>query len=70
MIQTPRAILDLVERFSSNIIPNRSPTNSDAQAHQELIDPFFVALHKQLADAKTLRLRMPAATDAGGYGCR
>jgi len=70
MTQPPQAILDLVELFARNVHLYRSPSYNETQARHEFIDPFFAALQRQLADAKTLRLRMPAATDAGGYGCR
>jgi len=57
MTAAPQAILDLVERFDRNIDPDRSPSYNVTQARHEFIDPFFAALHKQFADAKTLRLR-------------
>ena len=56
-IAAPQAILDLVERFARNVDLYRSASYNETQARREFIDPFFAALHKQLADAKTLRRR-------------
>ena len=63
MTATPQAILDLVERFSSNSDLYRSPSSNETQARREFIDPFFAALHKQLAEAKELLQRQIDATD-------
>jgi len=63
MTEPPQAILDLVERFSSNGDPDRSLSYNETQARREFIDPFLAAPHKQLVDAKTQRLSMPAATE-------
>ena len=49
MTATPQAILDLVERFSSNVDPDRSPSYNETQARREFIDPFFLAVGLEVA---------------------
>lgn len=53
MTQPPQAILDLVERFSSNVDLYRSPGYNETQARREFIDPFFAAPYKHGGGART-----------------
>jgi hypothetical protein len=43
-METPRQILDLVERFDEHRDAYRSPEYNETQVRQEFIDPFFEAM--------------------------
>ena len=62
MTEAPQAILDLVERFSSNVDDYRSPSYNETQARREFIDP---SLGHCTCDSPTSRRPRPRSCYSG-----
>jgi hypothetical protein len=45
-LAAPKEIVDLVERFESNLLEYKASTYNEAQTRQEFINPFFKVLRK------------------------